>query len=201
MLAASLPPDIALLAALPRAARGFPERHLGLVQAEELAALPATLDALANLVEESGWTGLPSPVSFAACAAKSVPRALAGLRIAVARDAAFSFLYRANLDSLADMGAECVLFSPLADEAVPAADALYLPGGYPELHAARLAGNRRWLDSLRAYAAAKRPILAECGGMMVLFDTLVTREGGAHAMAGLLPGTVTMRDRLAALGL
>ena len=119
----------------------------------------------------------------------------------MARDAAFSFLYRANVDCLADMGAEPVFFSPLADEAVPHADALYLPGGYPELHAPRLAGNRRWLDSLRAFAAAKRPLLAECGGMMVLFDTLVTRDGIAHAMAGLLPGAVMMRERLCALGL
>jgi len=201
LLVASLPPDIALLAALPRAAQSLPERHLGLVQAEEIAGLPALLDALADLVADSGYTALPPAVTFTTYDRRRPGPLLAGRRIAVARDTAFSFLYRANLDCLAELGAEVVFFSPLADEAVPPADALYLPGGYPELHAARLAGNRRWLDSLRAFAAARRPLLAECGGMMVLFESLITCEGRAHAMAGLLPGTVTMRERLAALGL
>ncbi len=201
MLAASLPPDIALLAALPQAARSFPERHLGLVQADELAGLTSMLDALADLVGASAYTALPPAVKFTPCDAHAVPRLLAGRRVAVARDAAFSFLYRANIDCLTAMGAELIFFSPVADEAVPAADALYLPGGYPELHAARLAHNRRWLDSMRAFAAAGRPLLAECGGMMVLFDTLTTIEGSVHAMAGLLPGKVTLRKRLAAIGL
>ncbi len=201
MLAASLPPDIVLLAALPKAARAFPERHLGLVLADELTGLAAMLDALADLVGESGYTALPPAVRFAPCAAPAVPRLLAGRRVAVARDAAFSFLYRANIDCLTAMGAELIFFSPVADQAVPAADALYLPGGYPELHAAQLARNRRWLESLHAFAAAGRPLLAECGGMMVLFDTLTTLEGSVHAMAGLLPGKVMLRERLVALGL
>lgn len=201
MLAASLPPDIALLAALPKATRSFPERHLGLVLADELAGLTAMLDALADLVGESGYTALPPAVRFTPCDAPAVPRLLGGRRIAVARDAAFSFLYRANIDCLMAMGAELAFFSPVADEAVPAADALYLPGGYPELHAAQLARNRRWLDSMHAFAAAERPLLAECGGMMVLFDTLTTLEGTVHAMAGLLPGKVTLRERLVAIGL
>jgi len=201
MLAESLPPDIALLAALPKTARPFPERHLGLVQAGELPELAAILDALADLVQESGYTALPPAVAFAPQAAPSPGALLAGRRVAVARDAAFSFLYRANLDCLAAMGAELIFFSPLADEAVPSTDALYLPGGYPELHAARLSGNRRWLDSVRAYVAGQKPLLAECGGMMVLFDSLTTLDGAKHAMAGLLPGKVTMRERLAAIGL
>lgn len=201
MLAESLPPDIALLAALPKATRSFPERHLGLVQADELAGLTAMLDALADLVGECGRTALPPAVRFTPCDRPAAPRLLAGRRIAVARDAAFSFLYRANLDVVTAMGAEPVFFSPLADDAVPAADALYLPGGYPELHAARLARNRRWLDSMRAFAAAGGPLLAECGGMMVLFDTLTAPDGTVHAMAGLLPGRVTLRERLAAIGL
>lgn len=156
------------------------------------------LDALADLI---GAQSLPPAVSFAPCEAPLPSHLLVGRRIAVARDAAFSFLYRANLDCLAAMGAELNFFSPLADEPVPRADSLYLPGGYPELHAARLASNRRWLDSMRAHAAAGRPLLGECGGMMVLFDTLTTLDGRAHAMAGLLPGKVTMRERLAAIGL
>ena len=159
------------------------------------------LDALADLVGASGYTALPPAVKFAPCDAPAAPQLLAGRCIAVARDAAFSFFYRANIDCLTAMGAELIFFSPVADEAVPAADALYLPGAYPELPAAQLARNRRWLDSTRAFAAAGRPLLAECGGMMVLFDTLATLDGTAHAMAGLLPGKVTMRERLAALGL
>lgn len=201
ILVASLPPDIALLAALPKAARSFPERHLGLVQADELAGLTSMLDALADLVGASAYTALPPAVEFTPYATPAVPRLLAGRRVAVARDAAFSFLYRANIDYLTAMGAELVFFSPVADQAVPVADALYLPGGYPELHAAQLARNRRWLESVHAFAAAGKPLLAECGGMMVLFDTLTTREGTAHAMAGLLPGKVMLRERLVALGL
>ena len=198
MIAASLPPDIALLGALASAAQPFRERHLGLVQASEIESLPATLDALADMI---GAQSLPAAVSFSPCAAPLPSRLLAGRRIAVARDAAFSFLYRANLDCLAAMGAELSFFSPLADELVPRADSLYLPGGYPELHAAKLASNRRWLGSLREFAASGRPILAECGGMMVLFDTLVALDGNVHTMAGLLPGKVTMGERLAAIGL
>ena len=198
MIAASLPPDIPLLGALSETAQSFRERHLGLVQASELEALPAMLDALADLIGEQS---LPPAVSFATCEAPLPSRLLAGRHIAVARDAAFSFLYRANLDCLVAMGAELNFFSPLADEPVPRADSLYLPGGYPELHAARLASNRLWLDSLKAFASAGRPLLAECGGMMVLFDTLVALDGSAHTMAGLLPGKVTMCERLAAIGL
>ena len=99
------------------------------------------------------------------------------------------------------MGAELVFFSPLADEPVPPADALYLPGGYPELHAGRLAGNSSWSTSMRAFADSNRPVLAECGGMMVLFDALTTQDGAEHRMAGLLPGKVMMGHRLAAIGL
>jgi len=146
MIAASLPPDIPFLGALPETAQSFRERHLGLVQASEVEALPAMLDALADLI---GAQSLPPAVSFAPREAPLLSRLLAGRRIAVARDAAFSFLYRANLDCLAAMGAELNFFSPLADEPVPRADSLYLPGGYPELHAARLASNPRWLDSLK----------------------------------------------------
>jgi cobyrinic acid a,c-diamide synthase len=201
MLAESLPSDIPLLGVLPETDRRFPERHLGLVQAAELAGLSGMLDALADLVQESGYTALPPAVPFAPHIPPAPETLLAGRRVAIARDAAFSFLYRANLDWLAAMGAEIIFFSPLADEEVPESDMLYLPGGYPELHAVRLASNRRWLDSTRAFAAAQKPILAECGGMMVLFDALTTLDGTAHPMLGLMPGRVIMRERLTTIGL
>jgi cobyrinic acid a,c-diamide synthase len=126
--------------------------------------------------------------------------ALQGTTIAVARDSAFCFIYAANLDCLRALGAELVFFSPLNDVTLPACDALWLPGGYPELHAARLAANTTLRDSLANHVAQLKPVWAECGGMMVLFDALVTVDGQTHAQWGLLPGTVTMQKRLAALG-
>ncbi len=126
--------------------------------------------------------------------------ALHGKTIAIARDAAFCFIYAANLDCLRDLGADLVFFSPLADAALPACDAVWLPGGYPELHAPTIASNTALRDSLAAHIAAGKPVWAECGGMMALFDVLVTADGERHALWGLLPGTVTMHKRLAALG-
>lgn len=201
MLEKSLESSLQLIAALPRLDKLLPERHLGLVQAEELDHLDAVLDRLADAVANTGLTALPAPVRFDFADAAAPRRLLAGRTIAVARDLAFSFIYAANIECLSAMGAKLSFFSPLADEPVPPSDALYLPGGYPELHAARLAANRRWQQSLALYADAGHPILAECGGLMALVDTLVTREGCAHRMAGLLPGSVRMRERLAAIGL
>jgi cobyrinic acid a,c-diamide synthase len=120
--------------------------------------------------------------------------------IAVARDAAFCFIYAANLDCLRELGAELVFFSPLQDAALPPCDALWIPGGYPELHAETIAANRSLRDSLAGHIAAGKPVWAECGGMMALFDTLVTVDGQRHAQWGLLPGEVTMHKRLAGLG-
>jgi cobyrinic acid a,c-diamide synthase len=126
--------------------------------------------------------------------------ALHGQTIAVARDAAFCFIYAANLDCLRDLGADVVFFSPLNDPALPPCDAVWLPGGYPELHAAQLAANTALRDSLAAHVAQQKPVWAECGGMMALFDTLLTSAGERYPLWGLLPGVVTMHKRLAALG-
>ncbi|OYQ40278.1 cobyrinic acid a,c-diamide synthase [Rhodoferax sp. TH121] len=130
----------------------------------------------------------------------SHPATLQGQRIAVARDAAFCFIYAANLDTLRALGAELVFFSPLRDAELPVCDALWIPGGYPELHAQTIADNRSLRESLAAHIAAGKPVWAECGGMMALFDTLVTADGARHAQWGLLPGEVTMQKRLAGLG-
>jgi cobyrinic acid a,c-diamide synthase len=125
---------------------------------------------------------------------------LAGKTVAIARDAAFCFIYAANLDCLQELGATLVFFSPLNDAALPACDAVWLPGGYPELHAETLAANTLLRDSLAAHVADHKPVWAECGGMMVLFDQLVALDGTAHRQWGLLPGVVMMQKRLAALG-
>jgi cobyrinic acid a,c-diamide synthase len=121
--------------------------------------------------------------------------------VAVARDAAFAFLYPANLECLRELGASVHFFSPLADEPVPAdADALYLPGGYPELHACRLSRALRWRESVTGAHRRQMPIYAECGGMMALAEVLVDADGRAWPMAGLMPGRARMENRLAAIG-
>jgi cobyrinic acid a,c-diamide synthase len=127
-------------------------------------------------------------------------RLLTGRTIAIARDAAFSFIYPANLEHLRALGATLTFFSPLAREPLPACDAVWLPGGYPELHAPALSAHRELREALASHVAHGKPVWAECGGMMCLFDRLVTLAGTAHAMWGLLPGTVTMQPALAAVG-
>lgn len=190
------------------AAFSLPERHLGLTVAAELpdalARLDAAADALARtpLGQMDGAALVRWSVSFDAPAAAPAQAALlAGKTMAVARDAAFCFIYPANLDVLRALGAELVFFSPLADEPLPACDAVWLPGGYPELHAGALAAATRTREGLRAHAHAGRPVWAECGGMMPLFDHIVSSDGEAAALWGLLPGQVLMQKRLAALGL
>lgn len=203
LLTASLPAGVAWYGALGRdGASGLAERHLGLLQAAEITDLDRRLDRLADaLAHGSPQAGqLPPPVSFAPAQLAAPPSLLDGTTVAVARDAAFGFVYPANLDCLTRLGARLAVFSPLADDTLPACDAVWLPGGYPELHAAQLSTNRRFMDSLRAHHAAGRPILAECGGMMVLCETLTDIDGRAHALAGLLPGSTVMQRRLGALG-
>ena len=276
LLAESLPPGLTVQGWLPRDADiALPSRHLGLVQAAQIADLEARLDqaaaalrlrdpALPAAVTFSPVVG-PEPVNtFPASAdppppnplppgegeafewltpkapsnrlprggdsselrdpdapsplvgegwgegregsssqtrATSPSQPLAGVRIAVARDAAFAFLYRANLDLLATLGAEVEFFSPLADRALPPADALYLPGGYPELHLDRLAANGDMKAAIRAHHAHDKPIFAECGGMLYLLESLTDGQGQVAAMAGLMPGQARMGDKLAHLGM
>lgn len=145
---------------------------------------------------------MASDFEFGAPAPQALPRILQGKRIAIARDAAFSFIYPANLALLEALGARLSFFSPLADEAAPAnANAIYLPGGYPELHAATLARNTRSADSLRAHLTAHKPLVAECGGMLYLLDALTGVDGTRTPMLGLLPGEAVMQKRFAALGM
>jgi cobyrinic acid a,c-diamide synthase len=150
--------------------------------------------------DESAWNAL-SAAGFIHEELQPLAPLLRGKCIAVARDAAFAFLYPANLDCLRELGAELMFFSPLANQPLPPqADALYLPGGYPELHAQRLSQAERWQTSLRAAHAAGLPILAECGGMMALAESLTDLDGNTWPMAGVLAGRVSMQTRLAAIG-
>jgi cobyrinic acid a,c-diamide synthase len=202
MVAASLR-DIPLLATLPKQARQLPERHLGLVVPGEVDDIDAMLDDLADQLQldEAAWNALAPQLPDEALPAEPVPPLLAGKTVAIARDAAFCFLYAANVDTLEALGARVRWFSPLADEPVPEdADAVYLPGGYPELHGETLAQAARWRTSIRAAHAAGLPILGECGGMMVLADSLVDNDGRDWPMASLFPGRVLMQPRLAGLG-
>jgi len=195
--------DIPLLGTLARQTQSLPERHLGLVQPEEVAGFDAVLDALAQelALEPQAWDAL-RPVGFADPGESAPPaRTLQGKTIAVARDAAFAFLYPGNIECLRELGARLQFFSPLADEALPEdIDAVYLPGGYPELHGETLSGARRWQESIRAAHRAHMPIVAECGGMMALAESITVTGGTTWAMAGLLPGRVVMQSRLAAIG-
>ncbi len=207
MVGEGLPAGLPLVAALRRDAElALPERHLGLVQAMELPELDAQLDRWADAWEQGGGADFePAPVTFEAVpqdGASGVPaQLLAGVRIAVASDRAFSFIYPANLDTLSQLGADIVLFSPLHDTGLPLCDALWLPGGYPELHAAALADNAPMSRAIQRHIGDGKPLLAECGGLLYLLDSLTDIDGRRHAMVGALTGDAVMQKRLAALGL
>jgi cobyrinic acid a,c-diamide synthase len=202
MVAASMR-SIPLLATLARQRKVLPERHLGLVPPSELDDIDILLDEMAAQlkIDEAAWDALPA-IRFEVAGSPPQPvAALAGKTIAVARDAAFAFIYPANLETLRQLGARVVEFSPLADEPVPGdADAVYLPGGYPELHAAALSKADNWTASIRTAHQAGTPIVAECGGMMALAESLADIAGETWPMAAILPGRAAMQERLAGLG-
>ena len=200
MLRDSLPAGMGWFGALPKSSDSLPERHLGLLQAAEIDDLEARLDKLADALQASAAVDLPKQVNFAEAPPPALPPLLAGRRIAIARDAAYGFIYPANLETLQALGAELHFFSPVAGEQLPDCDAVWLPGGYPELHADALSANRALWQALHAHVDAGKPLLAECGGMMSLFEEVVDKAGQAHSFAGLLPGRAVMQPRLAALG-
>ncbi len=186
---------IKVLGVLPR--RGdlaLPERHLGLIQAIEHPDLEQAISNYASFLSEH-----VDLEAIRAVAQGTNPPKVGRLvrppaqRIALARDAAFSFTYPHLLKAWRTEGAEILPFSPLNDDLVPDADLVWLPGGYPELHAGTLAGANRFLTSLREHAATK-PVHGECGGYMALGTTLIDKEGVAHKMAGLL-GVVTSYEK------
>jgi cobyrinic acid a,c-diamide synthase len=191
--------------AIPRAdGLNMMERHLGLVQAREVGSLEMRLDYLADTVSKyvdlDVVRGLAAPFEAPAMGPVPVPVRPPGQRIALADDAAFSFIYPHVLNGWRDAGAEIHTFSPLADAAPPAAcDVCWLPGGYPELYAAELSARSHFLDGLRAFAAT-RPVHGECGGYMTLGATLETADGITHPMAGLLSHATSFAKRKLHLG-
>jgi cobyrinic acid a,c-diamide synthase len=183
----------------------LPERHLGLVQAGETAEIGHRLDRLAEACEQSIDLGAirrsARPAATAAPVASNHLIDPPGQRIALARDPAFSFMYPHLLEHWRAAGAEILFFSPLADEA-PAADAnaVWLPGGYPELHAGKLAVAERFKDGLRQLAKRSIAIHGECGGYMALGEGLEDADGNRHVMAGLLRLETSFAKRRLHLG-
>jgi cobyrinic acid a,c-diamide synthase len=204
LMAAMEAQPVPVLGCMPRAAPlSLPERHLGLVLAEEHQALEPYLEAAAAAVADHVDLDALLKLDFEApCPANGSMTAIPplGQRIAVARDEAFAFAYPHVLDGWRAAGAEITLFSPLANMAPPLADAIYLPGGYPELHAGQLSANRSFMSGLRAAAENGTSIYGECGGYMVLGRSLVDADGTAHAMADLLPLETSFAERRLHLG-
>ncbi|HAS84433.1 MAG TPA: cobyrinate a,c-diamide synthase [Verrucomicrobia bacterium] len=222
-----LPP---LLGAIPSDAfPSLASRHLGLVGADEALLSPGHLSLFADVLEQHadveammnvGQASLPvhpsigplvgrvplrvpQSIDYVANGSSSAGRAKvpAPFRIGVARDAAFSFYYPDNLEALEAQGACLVPFSPLTDPVLPTGlDAIYLGGGYPENHAEGLSANHAMLDSLRNFAAGGGAVFAECGGMMLLAQSVETMEGVVYPMAGILPVRTRMRQRRQVLG-
>jgi cobyrinic acid a,c-diamide synthase len=194
---------------LPRdSAIGIPERHLGLQTAEEGElgeALEHRIDVLAGLAETRlhlrDLMELQCGLKIDSRPSQTRSQASEQVRIGVARDLAFSFYYEDNLDLLRHHGSTLVPFSPIRDGSLPAdLDALYLAGGYPELHASAISKNSTMLSAIRDFAASGRPIYAECGGMIFLSRQLTTRDGTTYPMADVLPFDIDMTEKLIDFG-
>ena len=198
----------AVLGGVPRdPAITIPERHLGLHTADEFRHSSSFWDRLATLITEhvdlttllalsNTVSELPQP-TLLECTSLPSPR----IRLGVARDAAFCFYYQDNFHRLRAAGAELIFFSPLVDAHLPIdLDALWIGGGYPELHAATLAANVTMRDDIHRFATARRPIYAECGGLMYLCSTLQAGTATTYPMAGVFPFATRMTPRWRSLG-
>ncbi|KZN12871.1 cobyrinate a,c-diamide synthase [Marinomonas sp. TW1] len=209
----ALPSDLPLLASLKRDEDvTLPERHLGLVQAHEVShELEEKFQAAVTWLESSEDNALlslpkavafsPSDESLSAQSSLVVSQRLKGKTIAIAKDEAFSFIYDANLVTLTSLGANLVFFSPLHDQGMPEADALWLPGGYPELHAQALAENTVIQAAIQAFYQSGKGILAECGGMLYSLETLTDLEEKTYPMLGILSGQGAMRGKRGCQGM
>ncbi len=198
ILTAALPQKPDVLFDKPRLK--LPSRHLGLVQAEEIQELDAIIGEAARIVSHE--TNILDTITRLSIditpAAWKTPLPPPGQRIEIAKDIAFNFCYPHLLEGWKKAGAELTFFSPLADEAPrKSADFIFLPGGYPELHAGKLASNTTFLKGLKTHSAQ---IYGECGGFMVLGETLTDANNITHRMAGLLPVRTSFATRKLHLG-
>lgn len=210
-MAASLP-EIPVLGGIPKEEPiCIPERHLGLVTADEVFLTPEWQKTVVDLVEQYinldlilekiKYCARDKILDGAQKSASAVPSELPSVPIAVARDEAFCFYYPDNLELLRRFGAELRFFSPLAGESIPeGVSGLYLGGGYPELFAEKISKNSSFLSAVGSAASGQMPIYAECGGLMVLSRFIETREGKRYPMAGILPFGTRMLARRKALG-
>jgi cobyrinic acid a,c-diamide synthase len=215
----------AVLGYIPRSDQWrMPERHLGLVMAAERESLQQNIQNLAQQLaqtvdvqkiielagqrsaignQQSEISGSQSKIQnpkSKIIVSRPPTSDLRPPRIAIARDEAFCFCYQDNIDLLLKFGAEVIFFSPLHDTSLPDAQGLYLPGGYPELHAEALSRNTGMRESVRSFCLAGRPVYAECGGFLYLLESLTGLDGASHAMAGVLPAAGRMLPRLQRLG-
>ena len=179
------------------------ERHLG-IGAEDRAAAQLAAEAMAaqltDIAQALPWGKLRiEEDSLSQPDIQDDDPRLQGMRIAVAKDSVFSFIYHANMDFLQREGASIHYFSPLTDTQLPNCDALYLPGGYPELQLETLANNREMINAIRQHINADKPCLAECGGMLYLLDSL-SHESQTAPLCGVFPLAAKVNDRLAGLG-
>jgi cobyrinic acid a,c-diamide synthase len=202
----ALPESLPLLATLARSELvALPERHLGLVQASEVREeLEQRFEAGADWLVEAGLENILerfATVEFKFAELPIAEQYLKNKVIAVAKDEAFSFIYQANLLILKELGAEVKFFSPIHDTAIPEADALWLPGGYPELHAQKLADNFSMLKSIKDFSDQQKPILAECGGFLYCLEDLTDLNDEIHVMANILAGQGAMKGKRGCQGM
>jgi len=188
----------------------LPERHLGLVQASEVADQLEErfthayqwLEEGAARADNNALLALPAQVEFTpGKIAKISEQPLLNKKIAVARDSAFSFIYQRNLQVLEELGASLHFFSPIADKTIPQADAMWLPGGYPELHAEKLSANKEMLHAMQAFQTQKKPILAECGGFLYCLEGLADLDENFHPLANIMQGSGAMRGKRGCQGM
>ena len=202
-------PEVPIVGGFPASSElAFPERHLGLLMADEASVPQRLIEGWSRLAAD--WLDLDAIVEIA----RSAPGLEAGRaanasvdlisrpqsRIGIAYDAAFHFYYEDNLNRLRSLGAQLVNFSPIRDRELPEVDGLYFGGGYPEVFARELSSNSAMLAAIAGFAARGGVIYAECGGLMYLADSIRTLDGARWPMAAIIPGVAVMSDRLQALG-
>ena len=205
LISQSMPCDIPLLACLPKHSDFvLPHRHLGLVRPNEIKDIEQRLDAIAAVIARSDLANYTIPnVNFSVAHHSEIEKAnqpenvlpLLGVQIAIASDEAFSFIYAGNLRLLSALGAELQYFSPLHDTVLPCCDAIWLPGGYPELYMPELHNNKTMQLSIQQHFEKNKVIYAECGGMLYVQKSLTDLSGHTVDMLGLIAGDGVMRKK------